>query len=104
VLIAILAVSIWTPLMHAGIAQRWFSWPNILFLSPVPVITGVIAATECLGPMIVPFHYTLWQTASSPSTQGSADRHAFLLPIILMYTAWSCGCWGKVRGGGVGYH
>jgi cytochrome bd ubiquinol oxidase subunit II len=40
VLIAILAVSIWTPLMHAGIAQRWFSWPNILFLSPVPVITA----------------------------------------------------------------
>jgi cytochrome d ubiquinol oxidase subunit II len=29
----------------------------------------------------------------------------FLLPIILMYTAWSY--WvlrGKVRGGGVGYH
>jgi hypothetical protein len=39
-------VSIWTLLMHAGIAQRWFSWPNILFLSPVPVIPGVIAATE----------------------------------------------------------
>ena len=30
--LAIVAVSIWTPLVDAGIAQRWFSWPNIVFL------------------------------------------------------------------------
>ncbi|HKF94989.1 MAG TPA: hypothetical protein VKB96_10415 [Gammaproteobacteria bacterium] len=29
-----------------GIAQRWFSWPNIAFLAPVPIITLMIAAAE----------------------------------------------------------
>jgi cytochrome d ubiquinol oxidase subunit II len=51
--------------------------------------------------MIVPFHYTLRQTASSPSTQGFLlIGTLFLLPIILMYTAWSYWVFrGKVRGG-----
>ena len=134
VLVAIVAVSIWTPAMHADIAQRWFSWPNIVFLSPVPIITGAIALTEwyalrqryellpflgavglflmsfvgiaiSLWPMIVPYHYTLWQAASSESTQAFLlIGTLFLLPIILMYTAWSYWVFrGKVREG-AGYH
>ena len=100
VLVAIAAVSIWTPLARAEIAQRWFSWPNIAFLSPVPIVTALIAFGEwetlrrrheltpflgaialflmsfigiaiSLWPMIVPYHYTLWQTASSSSTQAT---------------------------------
>ena len=43
VLIAIGIVSIWTPLENASIAQRWFSWPNIVLLSPVPILTLVVA-------------------------------------------------------------
>ena len=39
VLIGIGAVSLWTPLVSSEIAERWFSWPNLLFLSPVPVLT-----------------------------------------------------------------
>ena len=31
VLIAIVAVSVWTPLTHADIARRWFSWPEYCF-------------------------------------------------------------------------
>jgi cytochrome bd ubiquinol oxidase subunit II len=134
VALAIVAVSIWTPAANAEIAQRWFSWPNIALLAPVPVITGLITIgvwlalarrTEwapfigaiglflmsflglaiSLWPMIVPFHYTLWQAASSPSTQAFLlIGTLFLLPIILMYTAWSYWVFrGKVRGG-VGYH
>jgi cytochrome bd ubiquinol oxidase subunit II len=134
VLIAILAVSIWTPVADTGIANRWFSWPNILFLSPVPFITGLIALAEwyalthdyellpflagiglflmsyigiaiSLWPMIVPYHYTLWQAASSESTQAFLlIGTLFLLPIILMYTAWSYWVFrGKVRGD-IGYH
>lgn len=90
VLAAIAGVSIWTPLAHPDIAQRWFSWPNIAFLSPVPIVTALIAVGECealrrrhelspflgaialflmsfigiaisLWPMIVPYRYTLWQ-------------------------------------------
>ena len=134
VLIAILAVSVWTPLAAGGIAARWFSWPNIAFLAPVPVITALIAATEwyaltrdhellpfagaiglflmsfigiaiSVWPMIVPYHYTLWQAASSPSTQAFLlIGTLFLLPVILMYTAWSYWVFrGKVRGD-IGYH
>ena len=41
VIIAIVAVSIWTPMTHPDIAQRWFSWPDIAFLSPVPIATAL---------------------------------------------------------------
>jgi len=134
VLVAIAAVSIWTPLARVEIAQRWFSWPNIAFLSPVPIVTALIAFGEwealrrrheltpflgaialflmsfigiaiSLWPMIVPYHYTLWQTASSPSTQAFLlIGTLFLLPVILMYTAWSYWVFrGKVSGAAV-YH
>ncbi len=134
VLAAILAVSIWTPLARPDIAQRWFSWPNIAFLSPVPIVTALIAVGEwyalrsrheltpflgaiglflmsfigiaiSLWPMIVPYHYTLWQAASSESTQAFLlIGTLFLLPIILMYTAWSYWVFrGKVREGSA-YH
>jgi cytochrome d ubiquinol oxidase subunit II len=134
VLVAIAAVSIWTPLARVEIAQRWFSWPNIAFLSPVPIVTALIAFGEwealrrcheltpflgaialflmsfigiaiSLWPMIVPYHYTLWQTASSPSTQAFLlIGTLFLLPVILMYTAWSYWVFrGKVSGVS-GYH
>jgi cytochrome d ubiquinol oxidase subunit II len=134
VLAAILAVSIWTPVVNADIARRWFSWPNIGLLSPVPVITALIAVGEwfafsrryellpfvgavglflmsfigiaiSLWPMIVPYHYTLWQAASSESTQAFLlIGTLFMLPIILMYTAWSYWVFrGKVREG-AGYH
>jgi cytochrome d ubiquinol oxidase subunit II len=134
VLIAILAVSIWTPLANAAIAARWFSWPNIGFLVPVPLITLAIAYAEWHGlkhdheftpflaavglflmsfigiaislwPMIVPYHFTLWQASSSSSTQAFLlIGTLFLLPVILMYTAWSYWVFrGKVRAD-VGYH
>jgi len=134
VVIGIAAVSIWTPLADPDIARRWFSWPNIAFLSPVPIITGAIVLAEwyvltrdyelapflggiglflmsyigiaiSLWPMIVPHHYTLWQAASSESTQAFLlIGTLFLLPIILMYTAWSYWVFrGKVRGD-IGYH
>lgn len=134
VLAAILAVSIWTPAVNPDIARRWFSWPNIGLLSPVPVITALIAVGEWLAlgrryellpfvgavglflmsfigiaislwPMIVPYHYTLWQAASSESTQAFLlIGTLFMLPIILMYSAWSYWVFrGKVREG-AGYH
>ena len=40
VIIAIVLVSLWTPLMSDAISRRWFSWPNILILLPVPVATA----------------------------------------------------------------
>ncbi len=134
VLAAILIVSVWTPLTNADIASRWFSWPNVVFLSPVPIVTALVAYGEwralagraeawpfagaiglfalsylgvaiSLWPMIAPPHITLWQAASSPSTQAFLlIGTLFLLPIILMYTGWSYWVFrGKVRGD-LGYH
>jgi cytochrome bd ubiquinol oxidase subunit II len=134
VAVAIVGVSIWTPLANARIAQRWFTWPNVALLSPVPVITALLVIGEwfaftgrrelapflgavglflmsfigvaiSMWPMIVPYHYTLWQAASSPSTQAFLlIGTLFLLPVILMYTAWSYWVFrGKARGD-IGYH
>src|SRR5579871_6873023 len=93
----IAAVSLWTPLTHSHIAQRWFSWPNIAFLSPVTIVTALVAfgiwrainAAQAarafllsiglfllaflglgisLWPYAVPYDATLWQAASSPAT------------------------------------
>ena len=58
-----------------------------------------------LWPMIVPHRYSLWEAASSTSTQVFLlVGTAFLLPIIFMYTAWSYWVFrGKVRAD-IGYH
>src|SRR5262245_44725600 len=134
VLLAIAIVSIWTPLMSETIAARWFAWPNIVLLAPVPLATAVVAwltwhalgskahATPFLGaiglfvlsylgiaislyPMIVPHHFTLWEAASSLSTQAFLLVGTLvLLPVILMYTGWSYWVFrGKVRSD-IGYH
>jgi cytochrome d ubiquinol oxidase subunit II len=133
-IIAILAVSLWTPLLQPAIARRWFSWPDIALLSPVPIATAALAWGEwralrggaaaapflgaiglfvlsylgiaiSLWPMIVPWHFTLWQAASAPSTQAFLlVGTLFLLPVILMYTGWSYWVFrGKVRAE-IGYH
>ena len=134
VLVAVLVVSIWTPLANEDVARRWFSWPNIAFLAPVPIATALTAfgtwralngkseagafvggmllfALAYLGiaislwPMIVPHHYSLWEAASSLSTQAFLlVGTLFLLPVIFVYTGWSYWVFrGKVRAD-VGYH
>ena len=68
-------------------------------------LMSFIGIAISLWPMIVPYHYTLWQAASSESTQAFLlIGTLFLLPVILMYTAWSYWVFrGKVRGD-TGYH
>jgi cytochrome bd ubiquinol oxidase subunit II len=134
VLAAVAIVSVWTPLMDADIARRWFSWPNILFLSPVPIVTALLAWWEwrslnnrseatpfivavglftmsyigiaiSLWPMIVPHAFTLWEAASPPSTQAFLlVGTLFLLPIILMYTGWSYWVFRGKVRADIGYH
>lgn len=134
VLVAIGIVSIWTPLVNQTVASRWFGWPNTLLLAPVPIATAAIAIVTwrafdsraevlpfvgaiglfvlsyigiaiSLYPMIVPYHFTLWEAASSERTQAFLLVGTLtLLPIILMYTGWSYWVFrGKVRDD-VGYH
>lgn len=105
VLVAVAAISIWTPLADPAIAHRWFAWPHPLYLAVVPIVTALLALLERralagrygeaipfvaalalfqmsylgiainLWPYIVPCSYTLWQAASSEGTQAPADRH-----------------------------
>ncbi len=135
VLIAIGIVSVWTPLMDRDIVHRWLSWPQMALFAPVPLLTLLLAIWEwrslgkssshaapfvasvglfvlsysgiaiSLWPMIVPHRFTLWQAASSSSTQlFLLTGTLFLLPVILVYTSWSYWVFrGKVRAD-IGYH
>jgi cytochrome d ubiquinol oxidase subunit II len=134
VLGAIVVVSLWTPLTSPEIAARWFSWPNMLWLSPVPIATLLVAlaawralsgrsdaapfvAGVCLfalayggivislWPMIVPHHFTLWEAASSLRTQAFLlVGTLFLLPVIFAYTGWSYWVFRGKVRADVGYH
>ena len=115
----ILAVSLWTPLDNAAVAERWFSWPNILMFSPVPIVTlAVVVAlyralrlrrvyqpflltaalfvlaytgvAVSLFPYIIPPEITIWQAASPPESQSFLLVGLVpILPIILGYTIWN---------------
>ena len=134
VLAFIAMVSIWTPLMQPRVFERWFSWPNIAYFSPVPVITAATAwwlwrslerrrdlapflaamglfvlcylgLAISIWPMVIPYQVSLWDAAAAPESQAFlALGTLFLLPIVVMYTAWSYWVFrGKVRAG-TGYH
>ena len=112
-------VSLWTPLAHVTIAQRWFSLPNILFLWPVPFVTALVAlviwqsvrsahdalpfifsillfllALSGLGislfPYAVPWTITIWQAAAStPTLEFTGVGVLITLPIILAYSGYA---------------
>lgn len=133
-LAVIAVISIWTPLADPNIAQRWFSLPNLVFFAPVPLLVVTAAAVLLRGlknrtqvtpflctlalvflgysglgislwPNIVPPSIDIWSASSPPQSQGFALVGALLIiPVILMYTAWSYYVFrGKVKHG-EGYH
>lgn len=118
-LAAIVVISVWTPLADTAIAARWFSLPNLLWLSPVPLLVATSAGLllrslsrkahalpflstlalvllGCSGlgislwPNIVPPAISIWEASSPSESQGFALAGAlFIIPIILAYTVWS---------------
>ncbi|MGE0724562.1 MAG: cytochrome d ubiquinol oxidase subunit II [Alphaproteobacteria bacterium] len=133
-LATIAGVSLWTPLMHAAIADRWFAWPSLAYLSPVPILVAAIAlllwralrarserlpfvltlALFLLGyaglaislwPYAIPPAITIWQAAAPPESQGFLIvGMAVLLPIILAYTAFNYWIFRGKVRIGQGYH
>jgi cytochrome d ubiquinol oxidase subunit II len=130
----VVVISIWTPLTHAAIAHRWFTLPNLFWFAPVPVLVCLVMwalqrqlrtqsdvmpfalslAFIFLGytglgisvwPDIVPPDLSIWDAAAPPQSMGFALVGALaIIPVILMYTAWSYYVFrGKVRHG-EGYH
>lgn len=118
-LLAIAGVSIWTPLMDADIAKRWFTLPNLLWLAPVPLLVALCALLLLraidnrretapffytlaliflcyaglgisLWPHAIPPDITLQQASSPPQSQlFTLVGTLIILPIILTYTVWS---------------
>ncbi len=112
-------VSLWVPFLGREIESRWFSWPNIAFLAPVPLLTafvayqiyrtlqegrhywpfllsivlfllGFLGLGISLFPYIVPPNVTIWQAANTPDSQLFAlVGYAFALPITFAYTAYA---------------
>ena len=134
VLGTIVAISIWTPLLHERIAERWFSWPNILWFAPVPLLVllaswGLLRAVAkerhyqpflfTLGlvflgysglgisvwPSIIPPDIDIWEAAGPAQSQGFALVGALLIiPFVLMYTAFSYYVFRGKIQPGEGYH
>ena len=58
-------VSLWVPFLKPEIADRWFSWPNILYLSPIPLAVLATAALlfraikRARGREITPFLFAM---------------------------------------------
>ncbi len=130
----IIAISIWTPLADSRIAERWFSYPNILWFSPVPLLVvffsyllarsvakrnqmrpfiytllliflGYSGLGISLWPNIIPPAISLWDAASPPQSQGFTLVGALLIiPIILVYTAWAYYVFRGKVTHGEGYH
>jgi cytochrome d ubiquinol oxidase subunit II len=130
----ILVISLWTPLQFERIAQRWFSWPNLLYLSPVPLITAGLAmlcwrglagkspttafnsavglfVVAFLGlaistlPYLVPPSITLWAAAAAPKSQAFIlVGIAILLPVIFGYTVFVYHTFRGKVRPGEGYH
>ena len=134
VLGALLIVSLWTPFAVPRIFDRWFTLPNFLVLSPVPLLTAY-AAWRCwsglqkgdetapfaatialflLGfiglavsnlPYIVPPTLDVWQAAAPPSSQlFMLIGVLILLPIILAYTVFVYYTFRGKVRHGEGYH
>ena len=129
-----LLVSSWLPFVNAGLMARWFTWPNFLYLSPVPILAivnavalwrAVLANRELapfvlslcffvlgfmglvvgIWPNIVPPSLTIWQAASPPSSQGFVLVGALIMiPAVLGYTAYSYRVFRGKVTADAGYH
>lgn len=71
-LFVIAVVSVWTPLAHPAVASRWFAMPNIILLSPVPILVAVAA----------------WFTLAALKRENS-HRTPFVMALILLFLGYS---------------
>jgi cytochrome bd ubiquinol oxidase subunit II len=133
-LVFIVVISVWTPLQFEHVRARWFGGLNMLYLSPVPLITAGLAISCWRGlaghhttvafysavglfiisfvglaistlPYLVPYSITLWQAASSPSAQTfMLVGTTVLVPFVLGYTVFVYHTFRGKVRPGEGYH
>jgi cytochrome d ubiquinol oxidase subunit II len=127
-------VSVWTPLAIERIAERWFTMPNLLLLSPVPALTALLAwwcwrsiargssvqpFLAAVGifllaysglvisnaPWLVPPSLTLWDSAAYVGSQVfMLIGTTLLLPMVLGYTVFVFWVFRGKLRPGEGYH
>jgi len=127
-------VSVWTPLEYPRVAERWFTMPNLIYLSPLPIATAVLVALCWRGvrgnhptsaffsavamfalafvglaistyPYLVPWSKTLWEVAGAPGSQTFIlIGTAVLLPFIIGYTVFVYYTFRGKLKEGEGYH
>ena len=118
-LLAIAAVSAWTPFLQNDYWRRWFDMPGVLATAQVPLLTAIIAVlflralrrggerapfllalalfALCfaglgisLFPYIVPQSISIWDAAAPESSQiFMLIGVAIIMPVILAYTGWA---------------
>jgi len=112
-------VSLWVPFLNEEIFTRWFSFPNLAYLSPIPILTAVVFLTLywsllkkrellpfflslflftlgyiglviSLWPWIVPYTIPLWKAAADTrSLSLMLVGVSLFLPFVLGYTFYS---------------
>ncbi|MCB1411955.1 MAG: cytochrome d ubiquinol oxidase subunit II [Xanthobacteraceae bacterium] len=132
-LVALAAVSVATPFLDYDYWRRWFTMPNVLATSQVPLLVAICAATFfwslkrrwerlpflmalalfllsfvglgiSIYPYAVPRAVTIWDAAAPPASQVFMLAGALvIIPLILAYTGWA---YWVFRGkvGSAGYH
>lgn len=118
-LVAIAAVSAYTPFLDGQYYQRWFAYPGLLVTIPVPLLVVLAAfflwrsiggprdglpflltlalfGLSMLGlaisiyPNVIPGRVTIWEAAAPERSQVFMLVGAgILVPVILGYTAWA---------------
>jgi cytochrome d ubiquinol oxidase subunit II len=133
-LVLIGVVSLLTPFLHDEFMARWFEWPNMLYVSPVPVlvllaayflfdglkkgyvnqpylsavalfILSYVGLVISFFPYIVPPSVTIWEAAAPDSSLHFLLVGAVvLIPLILTYTAYAYWVFRGKVGKTSGYH
>jgi cytochrome bd ubiquinol oxidase subunit II len=119
VIVAMAIVSLWVPFLGREIEARWFAWPNIAYLAPVPLLTalaawrlyrgiqdgrqyspfllaialfllGYLGLAISLFPYIVPPNVTVWQAANTVNSQLFAlVGFSIVMPLTFLYTGYA---------------
>ena len=130
----IFVVSLWTPFLNASFMHRWFAWPQIAIVAPVPLLVAAAAYVLIRGlalrqelrpflaaqalfvlcfvgllisfyPYLVPVSVTIWQAAAPDTSLSFLLKGAVvLLPVILAYTAYSYWVFRGKVNSAGGYH
>jgi cytochrome d ubiquinol oxidase subunit II len=117
-LLAAAGVTVWTPILHEYVAQRWFTLPNFFYISLLPLLAlgcyamlhrslarsyertpffwslglflfSFIGLAVSLYPHIVPTTVTIAMAAASPKTQVfMLTGISMLIPLMLGYNAY----------------